>query len=132
MIGNDSIHLAGIEFIDAGQPPQFTMQIITFDEIIGFNDFSSLLRITGIFDANGAGGNFNNWSRESDERLLRNRQLKGGVKIDLAATDLDTDRTRFTERGLPDPSNLGTIVVVNGAGEQGQIQMNRLGRLTVQ
>ena len=82
-----------------------------------------------IFVDNGA----TEWVWEpGDERLLRNRQLPGGVSIDLAATDLDTNRTRFNERGLPHPSYLGTIVVVDGSGGEGQIQMNRLGRLTVQ
>lgn len=66
------------------------------------------------------------------ERMVRDRQLPAGVSIDLAATDLDSDRTRFNERGLPDPSNLGTMVLVDSSGGQGRIQMNRLGRLTVQ
>ena len=73
-----------------------------------------------------------NWNREGDERMVKSRQLPPGISIDLAATDLDTDRTRFNSRGLPDPNNLGTIVIVDDAGDQGQIQMNRLGRLTVQ
>lgn len=82
-----------------------------------------------VFVDNGA----TDWVWESgNERLLRNRRLPAGVSIDLAATDLDTDRTRFNERGLPHPDYLGTIVVVDGSGGQGQIQMNRLGRLTVQ
>ena len=82
-----------------------------------------------VFVDNGASSG--NWVREGDEHLLRNRRLPGGVSIDLAATDLDTDRTRFNERGLPHPDYLGTIVMVDGSGGQGQIQMNRLGRLTV-
>jgi len=82
-----------------------------------------------VFVDNGA----TDWVFEpGDERLLRNRRLPGGVSIDLAATDLDTDRTRFNERGLPHPDYLGTIVVVDGSGGRGQIQMNRLGRLTVE
>lgn len=78
------------------------------------------------------GANPANWSREGDERLLRTRQLPAGIAIDLADTSLDNDRTRFNERGLPDPGNIGTIVVFDETGGKGQIQMNRLGRLTVQ
>ncbi len=82
-----------------------------------------------VFVDNGA----TEWVYEpDDERLVRDRLLPGGVSIDLAATDLDTDRTRFNERGLPHPDHLGTIVVVDGSGGRGEIQMNRLGRLTVE
>jgi type IV fimbrial biogenesis protein FimT len=99
-----------------------------------------------LFSANGYrvfvdnGASSGNWEREGDERLLRDRKLPAGVSVDIAATDLDTpcpasgveDCTRFNERGLPHPDYLGRIVVVDGSGGQGQIQMNRLGRLTVQ
>jgi type IV fimbrial biogenesis protein FimT len=81
----------------------------------------------------GLGGIPNNWQQDGEERLLRNRRLPAGVSIDLAAPDhLDTDRTRFNERGLPHPAYLGTITVVDGSDGQGKIEINRLGRLAVQ
>jgi len=66
------------------------------------------------------------------ERILQTRQLPVGVRIDLAATDLSDDRTRFNDRGLPADTNLGTVVIVNSAGDQRSININRLGRLRVQ
>jgi type IV fimbrial biogenesis protein FimT len=94
-------------------------------------------RVVVLFSENGYQVFVDNGSTEwnfdpGEERMVRDRQLPAGVSIDLAATDLDSDRTRFNERGLPDPGNLGTMVLVDGSGGQGQIQMNRLGRLTVQ
>ena len=84
-----------------------------------------------VFVDNGASSG--NWEREGDERLLRDRRLPGGVSIDLSAPDhFDSDRTRFNERGLPHPTYLGTITVVDGSSGRGEIVMNRLGRLTVQ
>jgi type II secretion system protein H len=71
------------------------------------------------------------WSPAGD-RMLCNRQLPAGVRFDLAATDLSDDRTRFNDRGLPDPANLGTVFIVNSAGDQRSINLNRLGRLLVQ
>ncbi len=76
--------------------------------------------------------NNQNWSLDAGERLLRDRRLPAGVRIDLGATDLSDDRTRFNDRGLPDPANLGTVFVVNTAGDQRSINLNRLGRLQVQ
>jgi type II secretion system protein H len=76
--------------------------------------------------------NDGNWSLDAGERLLQTRQLPAGVRIDLGATDLSDDRTRFNDRGLPDPGNLGTVFIVNSAGDQRSINLNRLGRLLVQ
>jgi hypothetical protein len=76
--------------------------------------------------------NDGNWSLDAGERLLQNRQFPVGVRIDLGATDLSDDRTRFNDRGLPDPANLGTMFIVNSAGDQRSININRLGRLLVQ
>ena len=73
-----------------------------------------------------------NWSLDAGERLLQTRQLPTGVWINLGATDLSDDRTRFNDRGLPDPANLGTVFIVNSAGDQRSINLNRLGRLLVQ
>ena len=94
-----------------------------------------------VFVDNGAAaGHRSNLAHNDDERLLRNRQLPGGVSIDIANTDLGTectgpgeeDCTLFNERGLPDPNNLGTIFVVDGSGEQRKIEIHPLGRLTVE
>jgi prepilin-type N-terminal cleavage/methylation domain-containing protein len=81
-----------------------------------------------VFVDNGAGVNAGNWVRDADERLLVGRQMEPGVSIDLAATDLVNDRTRFNDRGLPD--NFGRIVLTSQAGQR-QINVNRLGRITV-
>ena len=81
-----------------------------------------------VFVDNGAGGNAGNWGRDADERLLISRHMEPGVSIDLAATNLDNDRTRFNDRGLPE--NFGRIVLVNSQAGQRQINVNRLGRIT--
>jgi prepilin-type N-terminal cleavage/methylation domain-containing protein len=91
-----------------------------------------------VFVDNGAGAFSNNWERDDGEIQLV-RQLPSGVSIDIGTTDLSTacpnvavaHCTLFNERGLPHPDYIG-IIVVEGADGQGQIQMNRLGRLTVQ
>jgi len=54
--------------------------------------------------------------------------MEPGVSIDLAATNLASDRTRFNDRGLPE--NFGRIVLVNSQAGQRQINVNRLGRIT--
>ena len=81
------------------------------------------------FVDNGSGANAGNWGRDADERLLISRQMEPGVSIDLAATNLDSDRTRFNDRGLPE--NFGRIVLVNPQAGQRQINLNRLGRIIV-
>jgi hypothetical protein len=85
-----------------------------------------------IFVDNGAGANTGNWSRDADERGVRNRSLRPGVTIDLASTTFAGNRTRFNERGLPDTGQLGTVVLVSSSGEQNQIGLNRLGRVDIQ
>ena len=82
-----------------------------------------------VFVDNGAGANAGNWGCDADERLLISRQMEPGVSIDLAATNLASDRTRFNDRGLPE--NFGRIVLVNSQAGQRQINLNRLGRITV-
>jgi len=85
----------------------------------------------------GAGGVAEDWIRNGTERLLASRQMEAGVSIDLAATilnnvaatNLNNDRTRFNDRGLPE--NFGTIVLKSQAGQRGEINVNRLGRMTV-
>jgi prepilin-type N-terminal cleavage/methylation domain-containing protein len=79
-----------------------------------------------VFVDNGAGGNAGNWVRDADERLLASRLMEPGVTIDLAATNLSDDRTRFNDRGLPE--NFGKIVLTSPAGQR-QLNVNRLGRI---
>jgi type IV fimbrial biogenesis protein FimT len=76
--------------------------------------------------------NDGNWNLDAGERMVQARQFPPDVRIDLAATDLSNDRTRFNDRGLPDPANLGTVFILNSAGDQRSINLNRLGRLVVQ
>jgi prepilin-type N-terminal cleavage/methylation domain-containing protein len=83
-----------------------------------------------VFVDNGAGANRGDWTQNSDERRLINRLLPNGVTIDLAASNFDSNRTRFNRRGLPE--NLGTVVVEASNGNQRQIQLNRLGRINIQ
>jgi prepilin-type N-terminal cleavage/methylation domain-containing protein len=78
---------------------------------------------------NGAGAHAGNWACDDDERLLLSQPMEPGVSIDLAATDLTNDRTRFNERGLPE--NFGKIVLVNSKAGQRQITLNRLGRIAL-
>ena len=82
-----------------------------------------------VFVDNGTGANAGNWGRDADEVLLISRQIEPGVLIDLAATNLDNDRTRFNDRGLPE--NFGRIVLFNSQAGQRQIDLNRLGRIIV-
>jgi type IV fimbrial biogenesis protein FimT len=82
-----------------------------------------------VFVDNGAGANAGNWVRDAGERLLVSRQMEPGVTIDLAATNLSDDRTRFNDRGLPE--NFGRIVLTSPAGQR-QLNVNRLGRITTQ
>jgi prepilin-type N-terminal cleavage/methylation domain-containing protein len=88
-------------------------------------------------NGDGVGGIAEDWKRNGTERLLASRQMEAGVSIDLAATilnnaaatNLNNDQTRFNDRGLPE--NFGTIVLKSQAGQRGEINLNRLGRMTV-
>ena len=88
-------------------------------------------------DVDVPGGIADDWIRNGNERLLASRQMDAGVSIDLAATILNNaaatnllnDQTRFNDRGLPE--NFGTIVLKSQAGQRGEINLNRLGRMTV-
>ena len=52
------------------------------------------------------------WSFDAgEERMVRDRQLPAGISVDLVNTDLDSD-----------PSNLGTLVLVDSSSEQGYIR----------
>jgi type IV fimbrial biogenesis protein FimT len=81
-----------------------------------------------IFIDNGAGANSGNWQHDSDERILRVRQLASGIQLD--STGFAGGQTRFNDRGLPE--NLGQVRLVGSDGKQRLILLNRLGRLVVQ
>ena len=99
------------------------------------NEFVAVLFNTNnyqvfIDDGAGAGGVAENWIPDGDERILRNRQMPAGVRIDLASTTFADDRTRFNGRGRI--GNQGVVTVVNKAGVQRTIDINnRFGRITV-
>jgi prepilin-type N-terminal cleavage/methylation domain-containing protein len=101
------------------------MMAIRENAVVVVNMFANSYRV---FVDNGAGANAGNWVCDADERLLVSRQMEPGISIDLAATNLDNDRTRFNDRGLPE--NFGRIVITSQAGQR-QINVNRLGRITV-
>jgi type IV fimbrial biogenesis protein FimT len=83
-----------------------------------------------IDDGAGAGGVAENYNRDGDEKILRNRQMPAGVRIDLGNTTFADDRTRFNGRGRI--ANQGKVKIVNKAGNQRTIDMNnRFGRVTV-
>ena len=68
---------------------------------------------------------------DAGERRIRNRQLEAGVSIDLGSTDFNGNLyARFNNRGLPE--DIGTVVVVSSGGDQRNIGLNRLGRVTIQ
>jgi type IV fimbrial biogenesis protein FimT len=83
-----------------------------------------------IDDGAGAGGVAENWIRDGNEMILRNRQMPAGVSIDLATTTFVSNRTRFNGQGRV--ANQGVVTVVNTSGNQRTIDMNnRFGRITV-
>ena len=69
--------------------------------------------------------------RDGNERILRDRQLPAGVRVDLAGTSFGSmgDETQFNGRGLP---VAGSAVLVNTKGEQKTIIVSRLGRIRIQ
>ena len=83
-----------------------------------------------IDDGAGAGGVAENWNRDGNENILRNRQLPAGVSIDLGSITFASNRTRFNGRGRI--ANQGEVKIVNTAGAQKTIDMNnRFGRIAV-
>jgi Tfp pilus assembly protein FimT len=70
-----------------------------------------------------------NFEEDEGEAQVLQRQLPASVQI-LLPTELEEDRTHFAGRGLPD--NTGSIIMVGRNGEQKEISINRMGRITVQ
>ena len=92
--------------------------------------FNSNNYLVFIDDGAGAGGVAENWNRDGNEKILRNRQMPAGVRIDLANTTFADNRTRFNGRGHI--ANQGVLAIINKAGNQRTIDMNnRFGRITV-
>jgi len=70
------------------------------------------------------------WIKDGMEQIVCDRQFTAGVRIDLAASDFNgSDQTRFNSRGRI--SNDGVVQIVNTAGDNKQIRVNRFGMITV-
>jgi prepilin-type N-terminal cleavage/methylation domain-containing protein len=72
----------------------------------------------------------NFWVRDTDERLLRDRKLPGGITFDFGNPNwgFSNNRTRFNSRGRADTNN-GTAVIVNSDGQQRDVIVSSLGRI---
>jgi len=97
------------------------------------NAFVAVLMVAdgySIFIDDGAGGGFaGNWVQDGDERVLCNRELPGGIQIDLSHTTFSGHRTRFNGRGYS--ANNGVLRVSNSNGKFATVDMNnRFGRIT--
>jgi len=75
----------------------------------------------------GAGGSPNN-AQDADEPNLRNRILPNGVVIDLAASTFAGNFTQFSGTGRC--TNVGSAVISQG-NNQGSVDVNRLGRISM-
>ena len=69
------------------------------------------------------------WEEDPDEFRVRNRQLPSGISLDPATT-LVQNRIRFAGRGVPDSS--GDFVLANQRGNQLRVNVNLLGKITLQ
>jgi prepilin-type N-terminal cleavage/methylation domain-containing protein len=86
-----------------------------------------------IFVDNGAGGGTaGDWVRNGAEPLVQDRQLPGGVTVDLASLTLTDDRLRFNGKGQPPDVAAGeTIPLQNKVGRK-SVTLNRLGAVRIQ
>ena len=80
-----------------------------------------------IFVDNGADAG--DWIEDEDEALLRERTFPAGVSI-KTPTSFSSDRTRFAGRGVPE--NTGTVTLLSASGQEKAINVNRLGKITLQ
>jgi type IV fimbrial biogenesis protein FimT len=69
------------------------------------------------------------WEEDPDEFRVRNRQLPSGIILD-SATTLVQNQIRFAGRGVPDSS--GDFVLANQRGNQMRVNVNLLGKITLQ
>jgi type IV fimbrial biogenesis protein FimT len=69
--------------------------------------------------------------KDGNARILRNRQLPAGVRVDLGSTSFGAmgDKTQFNSRGLP---VAGSAVLVNTKGDQKNIIVSTLGRIRIE
>ncbi|MEJ2100412.1 MAG: GspH/FimT family pseudopilin [Desulfobacterales bacterium] len=69
--------------------------------------------------------------QDGNERILRDRQLPAGVRVDLTGTSFGSmdNETQFNGRGLP---VAGSAVLVNTKGEQKTIIVSSLGRIRIE
>ena len=69
--------------------------------------------------------------KDGNVQTLRNRELPGGVRVDLDSTNFTSlgDKTRFNGRGLP---QAGRAVLVNANGQQKRIIVSPLGRIRIE
>ena len=69
--------------------------------------------------------------KDGNAKILRNRQLPAGVRLDLDNTGFGWmgDQTQFNGRGIP---VAGSAVLVNTKGDQKNIIVSTLGRIRVE
>jgi competence protein ComGD len=69
--------------------------------------------------------------KDGNVQTLRNRELPGGVRVDLDSTNFTSlgDQTVFNGRGLP---QAGSAVLVNNSGQQKRIIVSPLGRIRIE
>jgi prepilin-type N-terminal cleavage/methylation domain-containing protein len=86
-----------------------------------------------IFVDNGAGGGTaGDWVRNGAEPFVQDRQLPGGVTVDLASLTLADDRLRFNGKGQPPDVAAGeTIPLQNKVGRK-SVTLSRLGTVRIQ
>ena len=99
------------------------------------NDFVAILFNDGRYTAfvdDGAGDPLKagDWIKDGTEQLVCERQLPAGVSIDLGDPNMfANDRTRFNARGRI--SDDGVVTIINTAGDEKGIRINRFGMITV-
>ncbi|MBF0117748.1 MAG: GspH/FimT family pseudopilin [Desulfobacterales bacterium] len=82
-----------------------------------------------IFVDNGSGGGFaNDGVRSGQEEILANKSVLNNVTINLTAPNLTS--IRFNGRGIPNVT--GSIVLNNNMGKTKRININIIGRITIQ
>lgn len=75
-----------------------------------------------------------NWSQDTDEQQILNRQMPAGVQIDTGSLSFPTTitKTRFNGRGIPPDIIAPETIAVAGAVNNRQVSINRLGFIDVQ
>jgi len=75
-----------------------------------------------------------NWNQDAGERLVLQRELPPGVRIDTSSLSFPTvnDKTRFNSRGIPYDIITPETILVEQGNQNRQITINRLGNVEVQ